>query len=227
MAAIIRGDSRTLSKLLAGDAATINPGLINTEYDLLYNEALLDWFVHFGERLKIVANFVTLAINAIRTVSVATPYEVVSLELSGPDAPGVASIPLERDGVASVRLDQDRLGGAGVPRRAAWIAEQDNSLKYQVLTYPLPDAAYVIQAWVKNEFTLPTADSGASGTPDLSLPDSYQIARLVAVRACPLLGNDAEYQASIAQDLPQKWRDRMKWTSAVVREKPTMPQEQT
>jgi len=207
--------ARLLAQDTDPDAA--NQGLTPAQWLSLINESYYDLYELLGKaRVQYVGASALLFPDmdggtttelVIASVS-ALLYDILSMELSPGSGSAVTVVtegtgePMDRMDPQEIRWLQRKKGTTGVPVYAGW-TRQEGTGKFLAWLYPGYVEATSHRAFAGYAKLFPTALVGSTETPDLTDSESYDLARIAAVRGCANLG-DYELAGQLAGQLPDK-----------------------
>jgi hypothetical protein len=212
----VLAQARLLAEDTDPDAA--NQGLTAAQWLALINEAYYDLYELLGKARVQYVDSLTIDVSvtlASPRYSLATSsavlYDLLALEYF--QAAGAITTISEGDGTPLERMDpqeirwlQKKKGTTGNPVYAGW-ARQEGTGKFLSWFFPimrdpagLATVHYMLAGYVK---AYPTALVGSTETPDFTDSESYDLARIAAVRGCANLG-DYDLAGKLAEQLPDK-----------------------
>jgi len=202
------------ARLMASDYDEVDPALDDSIYTSLLNKHLLLHGLSIDRRIEeVTATAAGLTFTAGLKVVYATPtnwYEIVKAYLVS--AVGdVYGTPLDIIPMAELALlqdqdtDEDGTVHENTPTHAAFeaisVSDTDNSGRYNVRLWPVPDETVYVGVLVRSWKT-ELVDS--QDVPDITPLGAYTIARQAAADAAALFGEDAEFIANILRTVPEE-----------------------
>jgi len=202
------------ARLMASDYDEVDPALDDSIYTSLLNKHLLLHGLSIDRRIEeVTASDAGLTFAAGDLVKYATPtkwYEIVKAYLVSSSS-GIYGTPLDIIPMAELAAlqDQDTDDSGNVnkntPTHAAFeaisVSDSDNSGRYNVRLWPVPDETVYVGVLVRSWKT-ELVDS--QDVPDITPLGAYTIARQAAADAAALFGEDAEFIANILRTVPEE-----------------------
>jgi len=194
-------DIRTMVRLDCRDTSSVQPGISDTNMNLLINRALMDYAAFSdGDDVLFTSASGTLSAGA-RTASVSfstTPLSVEAVYLSGVKK-------LRKSSLHEVlQFQAENPNATGEPdyyaidaggSRDSWTVNVDQKA----------DQSYTVVVWYRKEI------AALTGTDTVAFGDqaAYTVGRLAAIEASRILGRSGEFIQNLAAGLPEALRARV------------------
>lgn len=199
--AVMRGEAQ----LLVQDTSTTSAGLTSAQWTTLLNISLRWFYDNTEKRVKTQQTFVTVASGDTETASTATFPEILQVYRDAGGAGATNNI-LDRMSWSEIRYRQFVDSTSGIPQNVACVKQAGSGVNtWKVALFPIPNAAFVLVADVRD---YPTALSGDSDVVELGDHEARIVVILAAILAAPLLGRP-DLADSLAKQLPQMLQDKL------------------
>lgn len=205
-----RAEARTFIRQLIRDNPSVsaNQGLSDTTLNALIDEARSDYAAIYPDQFTGQLTFGSAPTVTPSDGKLTITPNIVVRNITGMSFNvGTDFKPAKQEGSLTTLLDaQGNDTTVGLPTKFFAMRALNHDTNWIIHMHPIPDIAYTPRFYGIVE---PTELSGDSSQVLFNFSGSRTIARMAAVRACPLLGRSSEYASVLASDLPDKVRARM------------------